>query len=235
MINRYKSKLLLLVCLTLCQAAVGYAVEQWDAKASARVNLRKSPSLNGEILGTIPNGHPVNILQTKGSWCKVDVSGEITGRGWVYARYLERINLKTPELKNIPIDKPQVEAPRVVELVHMPPAKLPYYRFTHEAPEITGRDSSAQTEPGDSIVSPKSTPDVNENPVADALKSIPAVSAKSAPAARVMATPVKKAIVPHETKDLTFNRQSIRPFKIALKMVSILLYCLVIILLYKEK
>jgi hypothetical protein len=297
MMNRYKSKLLLLVCLTLCRAAVGYAVEQWDAKASARVNLRKSPSLNGEILGTIPYGHPVKILQTQGSWCKVNVSGEINGKGWVYARYLERIlpeaayplqsltvkntsaaqKLEShtveplsdsraepaavrsrqmplpakyqatsqkkqtalsnvlPEVINEPIDKPQIAAHRVGEPGHMRSAKLLYYRFKHEVPEITGRDFSEQAAPGDSSVSPKSTPDVNENPVAVALNSSPAVSAKPSLTDRGMASPVKKPIVSHETKDLSINPQSIGPAKIALKMVSILLYGLVLLLLYREK
>jgi uncharacterized protein YraI len=84
------------VVIILWRTVAGDASDQLEAMASARVNLRKTPSLSGEILSIVSPGHKVRILQEKGLWCQVDVEGEINGRGWVYARYLERILSKAP-------------------------------------------------------------------------------------------------------------------------------------------
>ena len=99
-VSPQKSKLILVAGMIICWAVAGNALEQWDAKTSARVNLRRAPSLSGKILSIIPNGHKVRILQKKGLWCKVDVEGEIHGKGWVYAEYLEEILLKAPSTES---------------------------------------------------------------------------------------------------------------------------------------
>ena len=83
--------------IVLCWTVAGDASEQLEAIASASVNLRKKPSLSGEILSIVSKGHKVRILQNKGLWCQVDVDGVVNGRGWVYAGYLERALSKTPE------------------------------------------------------------------------------------------------------------------------------------------
>jgi hypothetical protein len=72
-------------------ALAGKAAEQWNAKTSARVNLRRNPSLNGVILSTVPKGYNLRIIEKKKLWYKVDVEGEIHGKGWVYAEYVEEI------------------------------------------------------------------------------------------------------------------------------------------------
>jgi uncharacterized protein YraI len=86
----------LAVGILLCWAVAGHASEQWDARASARVNLRTNPSLNGVILGIVPKGHKVRIMEKQGLWSKVDVEGDIHGKGWMYAEYLEAILPKAP-------------------------------------------------------------------------------------------------------------------------------------------
>lgn len=44
------------------------------------LNLRKEPSLTGEILDIIPNGTKLTPLETNGDWIKVEYNGKI---GWV--------------------------------------------------------------------------------------------------------------------------------------------------------
>ena len=86
-----KSILVLSVGMLICWAAAGNAFEQWNAKTSARVNLRIKPSSNGVILSIVPKGHKVRIMEEDGPWYKVDVEGKVHGKGWVYAEYLEKI------------------------------------------------------------------------------------------------------------------------------------------------
>jgi uncharacterized protein YraI len=91
-----KSILVLAVGIFMCWTVAGNSSEPWDAKASARVNLRRNPSSDGAILSIVPKGHKVRILEKKGLWSKVDVEGDIHGKGWVYAEYLEEILSKAP-------------------------------------------------------------------------------------------------------------------------------------------
>jgi uncharacterized protein YgiM (DUF1202 family) len=87
----------LALVLVFCWTLAGDASEQLEAMASASVNLRKNPSLSGEILSIVSKGRKVKILQNQGLWSLVDVEGVINGRGWVYAGYLTRILPKTPQ------------------------------------------------------------------------------------------------------------------------------------------
>lgn len=96
-IDPQKSIFILFVGIFVCWAVAANAAEQWDAKAAARVNLRKNPGSKGVILSIVPQGHKVRIIEKKGLWCKVDVEGEIHGRGWVYGKYLEEILPEVPQ------------------------------------------------------------------------------------------------------------------------------------------
>ena len=95
-IGPQKSILVLAVGIFICWTVAGNSSEPWDAKASARVNLRRNPSSDGAILSIVPKSHKVRILEKKGLWSKVDVEGDIHGKGWVYAEYLEEILSKAP-------------------------------------------------------------------------------------------------------------------------------------------
>ena len=95
-IGPQKSILVLAVGIFICWTVAGNSSEPWDAKASARVNLRRNPSSDGVILSIVPKGHKVRILEKQGLWCKVDVEGDIHGKGWVYAEYLEEMLPKAP-------------------------------------------------------------------------------------------------------------------------------------------
>lgn len=50
-----------------------------------RLNIRSSPSLQGEIIGQIPNGEPVTVLGTAGSWYIISYNGT---DGYCYSDYI---------------------------------------------------------------------------------------------------------------------------------------------------
>jgi uncharacterized protein YraI len=118
-IDPQKSIFVLLVGTLICWAVAGNAAEQWDTKATARVNLRRNPGSNGVILSIIPQGHKVRIIEKKGLWCKVDVEGEIHGRGWVYGKYLEEILPEVPQTDSaVPTVKVEIAAGEQEQEVH---------------------------------------------------------------------------------------------------------------------
>jgi len=87
----------LAMSILISWAAAAKTSEKWDATATARVNLRRNPGPNGVILSIVPQGHKVRIIEKKGLWCKVDVEGDIHGKGWVYAEFLAEILPKALE------------------------------------------------------------------------------------------------------------------------------------------
>ena len=64
-----KSILVLAVIIIIIWVVAGNAAEKWDAKASARVNLRKNPSSKSIILSIVPKAHKLRIMEKKGAWC----------------------------------------------------------------------------------------------------------------------------------------------------------------------
>ena len=293
-----KSILVVVAGIIIFLTVAGYAYEQWDAKASARVNLRRTPSLSGEILSVIPNGHKVRILDKIGPWCKVDVEGEITGKGWAHAKYLARIlpkalktessaqivsveiaseehkkeihpvesppESRTEAAKVIPLRTPlpgktltagsmgqlsarnelqgleiesiarlQLEFPMAVEPVHMPLAPPPSAGLMQDAPETSGKDSAELIEPEDSTNYKNNIPDEKKEPGNVAPENVPTVSGQRVSDFQAMASSARIPAVSHETKELAYKRRTIRPVELALKLLSIVLYGLVVLLLYQ--
>ena len=281
----------------MIRAAAGFASDQGFAKATARVNLRQSPGLSGKILATIPTGQQVVILRANGAWWKVDVSGEITASGWIYARYLERIRPETPgeeyavqaemainmpaaqKVESRPAGRPQIfrtesaeiksgkmnssaewlssslqgqaaasgvrpqpkkepaggprfEAPPDVESAGVLSANLRYYRFRHEAPEKTGGGNFAQTEPQNTRLTMKTAAETGPS-VETAGNFLPTISVRAAPAPRVMGSAKNKSIQFAESSMPAIRQTAPKPFAMSLKMISVLLYGIVILLLYK--
>ena len=264
-----KTILVLAVGIFICWAVAGNASEQWDAKASARVNLRRNPSSNGVILSIVPKAHKLRIMEKKGLWCKVDVEGEIHGKGWVYAEYLEEILPKTLETESSsqtvraeiasgeqkqgihPAEPPpnartegeevkplralsKVEIPMSGEPVHVPPAQPTYSGFKQDALGISEKFFSEVIEQGDSSTYQKSLPGEKKKHGGALQGTPPAVSEQSVSDVRAVASSVIRSAVFHERKGLITKRESIGPVAIALKLLSIVLSCLVILLLYKK-
>ena len=117
------------------------ASEKWDARTTARVNLRKHPNSTSSILSIVPENHHLRILEQNGSWYEVDVAGKIYGKGWLYAEYVEKVNAKPeksepavedPGLKyetnesNTGVDHPATFIPSVLKpLAAEPPKTVP--------------------------------------------------------------------------------------------------------------
>lgn len=119
-----KSILALVACILIGWADVGHTSEQWDARTTARVNLRTDPGSAGVILSIVPQGHRVRIMETKGPWCKVDVEGAIHGTGWVYAEYLEGILPKVLEAESS-LQTTGMDDASDAQMQGVPPAEQP--------------------------------------------------------------------------------------------------------------
>lgn len=52
-------------------------------KVNSKLRIRKTPSLVGKVVGWLYNGNKVEVLETKGSWCRI-------AQGWVSATYLKK-------------------------------------------------------------------------------------------------------------------------------------------------
>jgi uncharacterized protein YgiM (DUF1202 family) len=297
--NPLHFKFILVVSMILCLAATGIAIEQWDAETSARVNLRKKPDLSGQILDTIPIGHKVRMLQRKGLWWKVEVGGQNNGRGWVYARYLERLKpeamkskpttrsvgrdsgsedhkQKSPPAEPVPGYRSEEKAMEPSEMlqpavaltsrgrdqaaaqqdlsgaknetmartsmatlmnarpVRVRPDRKPYYRFKEEMSEISGKVLSGTDEEDIPATVRKTLPGEKKIHDEAGRKTVPAVSKHPLPKPPVLVPPVIKSSVYPDTKGPALKQRTIGPFALALKLVSIVLYGIIILLLYQR-
>ncbi|MFO7985838.1 MAG: SH3 domain-containing protein [Desulfatiglandaceae bacterium] len=71
------------------RADEGYA--SWEGRVTARVNVRKAPGKDSEIITQINSGDSVTVNDMKKGWCKVVVEGDSFGFiGWVYGKYVTR-------------------------------------------------------------------------------------------------------------------------------------------------
>ena len=52
-------------------------------KVNSKLRIRKTPSLLGSVVGWLYNGNKVEVLETKGSWCRI-------AQGWVSSTYLKK-------------------------------------------------------------------------------------------------------------------------------------------------
>ena len=131
--------------MLLCWVFGASAAEKWDAKTTARVNLRRNPSSNGVILSIIPKGYRVRIMEKQGLWSKIDVEGDIHGKGWVYAEYLEEILSKVNDVSTQPSmieeippggDRSEDQSRLKIPTVGKPPQTAP----VQASPEIRTED-----------------------------------------------------------------------------------------------
>lgn len=73
-----------LALLTLAACALGAQAQELVSVRSPVVNLRATPSTEGEVLWQLRRGYPLQVLQRQGDWIRVrDFEGD---EGWVAAR-----------------------------------------------------------------------------------------------------------------------------------------------------
>ena len=128
----------------------------------------------------------------------------------------------------------KVEIPMAGEPDHVLRAQPLYSGFKQEALGISGKSFPEVIERRDSSSYQKSLPGENTKH-AGALQGTPsAVSEQSVSDACTVAFSVIRSVVSHEKKGLIDKRESVGSVVIALKFLSIVLSCFVILLLYKK-
>jgi hypothetical protein len=128
----------------------------------------------------------------------------------------------------------KVEIPTAGETGHVPPFQPLYSDFKQEALGISGKYFSGVIEQGDSSTYQKSLNGENKKH-GGALQGTPhAVNEQSVSDVRILASSAIRSVVSHERKGLINKRELMGPVVIALKFLSIMLSCLVILLLYKK-
>ena len=146
-----KLTLILVVCSLVGLVEAGNASEQWDAKTTARVNLRKHPRSGGVILSIVPEGQKLRIMEQDGIWYKVDVEGKIHGKGWVHGDYVEKMTPMTANRGSASEGLTPESAAKDHRKVTQTPEKLPAVRAIEKTvkppenslagiPAITGAD-----------------------------------------------------------------------------------------------
>ena len=105
----------LLLCVVMCCAETGYAVESMYGKVTKNVNLRRYNGLHGKIITKIEKGERVLIKDKIGNWYKVIFERDTYGYiGWVYGKYVKTTFIK--KKKPVPLTKkPRIINPSIKE------------------------------------------------------------------------------------------------------------------------
>lgn len=84
--------LLFVACLLLCIAPPAQAYEAWNAEVTTKVNVRRSPGLEGKVISGLESGERVLVKDQHEQWYNVVFEeGTFGYRGWVYGKFLKRI------------------------------------------------------------------------------------------------------------------------------------------------
>ncbi len=88
----------LMVSLCCLAGAVSAADEQaWQAETTKGVNLRRTPSLSGTVITSLPPGQTVTVLQKRNDWLQVDADGGGYGyRGWIHGSFAKPLTAPAP-------------------------------------------------------------------------------------------------------------------------------------------
>lgn len=108
---------LIIVALCLCSAASLFAEGNYRVISSSRLNVRRSPSTSGAVLGTFKSGQEITVLSINKGWAKVEFNNSV---GYVSAKYITELPKKV-------VEGPE-EVEEVVEVVEeLPVENTPVY------------------------------------------------------------------------------------------------------------
>ena len=100
----------LFLCIGMCCAETGSAVEPMYGEVTANVNLRRYNGLHGKIIIEIEKGEKVLIKDKIGDWYQVIVERKTYGYiGWIYGKYVKKVYIEK-EKAAPPLDTPIIEA-----------------------------------------------------------------------------------------------------------------------------
>lgn len=101
---------LIIFAVCLCTFASVFAETNYKVSSSSRLNVRKTPSTSGVVLGTFKSGEEITVLSIKNGWAKVEFGKNI---GYVSAKYIQEL----PQMVEV---EPQ-EIEEVVEVEEVEP------------------------------------------------------------------------------------------------------------------
>lgn len=76
---------MLLLIVLITGTLLAFAENNYKVTASTRLNVRKTPSANGAILGTFKSGQEIEVISISNGWAKVKYN---TQSGYVRSRYI---------------------------------------------------------------------------------------------------------------------------------------------------
>lgn len=85
---------LFIATLCFCSAMSIFAEPNYKVTSSSRLNVRKTPSTSGVILGTFKSGQEITVLSISNGWAKVEFNNAF---GYVSARYITELPKKEVE------------------------------------------------------------------------------------------------------------------------------------------
>lgn len=103
---------LIIAALCLCSAASLFAEVNYRVTSSSRLNVRRSPSTSGAVLGTFKSGQEITVLSINNGWAKVEFNNSV---GYVSAKYIAELPKKV-------VEEPE-EVEEVVEVVEEQPVE----------------------------------------------------------------------------------------------------------------
>lgn len=118
----------LLICvLCLCAVLASYAENNYKVSCSSRLNVRRTPSTAGAILGTLNNGQEITVLSITKGWAKIEFKNTT---GYVSAKYITELPKKivedpeVEEVEEVIEEMPVVEETVVVQPVRQVDTKV---------------------------------------------------------------------------------------------------------------
>lgn len=103
---------LIIAALCLCSAASLFAEVNYRVTSSSRLNVRRSPSTTGTVLGTFKSGQEITVLSINNGWAKVEFNNSV---GYVSAKYITELPKKV-------VEEPE-EVEELVEVVEEQPVE----------------------------------------------------------------------------------------------------------------
>lgn len=85
---------LITLAICLCTFASVLAEMNYKVSSASRLNVRKTPSTSGVVMGTFKSGEEITVLSISKGWAKVEYGKSI---GYVSAKYIEELPKKIKE------------------------------------------------------------------------------------------------------------------------------------------
>jgi hypothetical protein len=207
---KYRSAILFFIALAFTglnlqgfvHPAAGLAAEYRIGAVTANVNLRKTPSLQGDVVAGLLKGLPVKVYGEKDGWYRVSAKkNHMLFNGWVYNRYVEIVSAETgPVLPEVRDPKPLPPAPSEKPLpapVQTSPPPEPAARSQPPVVQTLTREAAPEPAKTDAAMAPerKVTAEKTSSPAAQKQMPAPSPEKSAAPAANPKSTDTARLLL----------------------------------------